>query len=495
MNVATIRNLIINGCGHLFNALSIFVITPFIIDYLGKDGYGLWSLMVVVIGYVALLDLGIRASVCRYIIRYSARSDYHGSRAVLRTGLAIYLVIGVAIVFFVQVVAEYFFEIFPVLQSGMVGSDVNIVLTLLSLGSLCALLTAVYNGLLQSKEAFWKIQLISAGGVVLRFGLNLLSIERDLLYIGLSLSICLTNFVNFVVTVLTAYKTARESFSLIPRYYKRYFVEIIVYASSCLVITVAIRIGNETDIVLIGMYLTAEDITMYSLGAMLTLYGWNLIAQIGTTLIPKLHKYGATMEVEKFQDVMNTYTLLYLIFGGLLYSGIILFGRDFFDLWLGEGHDQAYACAAILAASRIALLFASAIGPAMSATNHMGLTTSITLLDSLVNFLLTWACLAVFEMGVLAVAMATLISRVVVFVGLHFYTAFCWLKEPFLVFSKKNLFVVVPMASFCLIFAYGVEAVSIEGWLMFFGVTTVFATAVLGSALALSKHMSLWKSV
>ena len=53
----------------------MFLVSPFVINSLGKIEYGIWSLLVVVTGYMGMLDLGVRASTGRYVILYLGKGD------------------------------------------------------------------------------------------------------------------------------------------------------------------------------------------------------------------------------------------------------------------------------------------------------------------------------------------------------------------------------------------------------------------------------------
>lgn len=52
-----------------------FVLTPYIVHKLGAANYGVWSLMFSVIGYLGLIDIGIRGSVEPYINHCLALKD------------------------------------------------------------------------------------------------------------------------------------------------------------------------------------------------------------------------------------------------------------------------------------------------------------------------------------------------------------------------------------------------------------------------------------
>ena len=65
------RKLIINSLSgtilYLLNIVVAFVMSPIIIRTLGNNDYGLWELVMSVIGYMGILDLGIGQALVRFI--------------------------------------------------------------------------------------------------------------------------------------------------------------------------------------------------------------------------------------------------------------------------------------------------------------------------------------------------------------------------------------------------------------------------------------------
>jgi O-antigen/teichoic acid export membrane protein len=52
-----------------------FFLSPFILHRLGDDAFSLWVLVFSLTGYYGLLDLGIRASIIRYVAKFAATED------------------------------------------------------------------------------------------------------------------------------------------------------------------------------------------------------------------------------------------------------------------------------------------------------------------------------------------------------------------------------------------------------------------------------------
>src|SRR5436190_15988304 len=68
-------NMAWTSSGVLINLASGFLLTRYLIRKLGHDGYGLWTLLFVLVEYYYLFDLGFRAATVKYVAHYRALAD------------------------------------------------------------------------------------------------------------------------------------------------------------------------------------------------------------------------------------------------------------------------------------------------------------------------------------------------------------------------------------------------------------------------------------
>ena len=69
------RNVIYNFLAQAsLLTLSIFS-SPYVINKLGTESYGLLAIVSVFVGYFSLLDLGFGVSIVKYISEYTAKDD------------------------------------------------------------------------------------------------------------------------------------------------------------------------------------------------------------------------------------------------------------------------------------------------------------------------------------------------------------------------------------------------------------------------------------
>jgi hypothetical protein len=89
-----VRNLLANWLGYGASMVVLLFLSPLVVHTLGKVEYGIWSLLMVLTGYMGLLDLGIRASTGRYVILYLGRGDHQKVDETIRTGLGFFAAAG-----------------------------------------------------------------------------------------------------------------------------------------------------------------------------------------------------------------------------------------------------------------------------------------------------------------------------------------------------------------------------------------------------------------
>jgi len=94
------RALVLNGAsGSILLVVGIatsFVMAPFLVKQLGNASYGFWELVLGLVGYLGVLDVGVGPAVVRFV----AIADGSGDRAALsktvNAGLASFTLAGIA---------------------------------------------------------------------------------------------------------------------------------------------------------------------------------------------------------------------------------------------------------------------------------------------------------------------------------------------------------------------------------------------------------------
>ena len=93
--MAVIRiNIISNFLSRFWLALISLISIPYIVNHLGTNLYAVLSLSLVVVGYFALLDLGLGRGIVKFVAEYNARGEKEIIKKLIGTSIVIYGVIG-----------------------------------------------------------------------------------------------------------------------------------------------------------------------------------------------------------------------------------------------------------------------------------------------------------------------------------------------------------------------------------------------------------------
>lgn len=91
-----INNAIINLSGSLWPIVLGLITTPYIVNSLGVEPYGILVLVPVTLGYMVFLDLGLNVSLVKYVAQYRAVEDLEAIKVYVGTSLIIYTFVGAA---------------------------------------------------------------------------------------------------------------------------------------------------------------------------------------------------------------------------------------------------------------------------------------------------------------------------------------------------------------------------------------------------------------
>ncbi|MFW8591981.1 oligosaccharide flippase family protein [Glaciecola sp. 2405UD65-10] len=409
-------NLLINWSGQILGFAILFLLTPLIVNYLGVEMYGLWSLIITIISLLVLADMGIRSSICRFIIESKAQNDEMRGRRFIQMGLMLYVFIGLFLSILVFSITTNFESLFPKFEA---PENIANIMFLILAGVLLSLITSIYSSILTAFENFLALQTLNIISVVVRSAVMLLTISADYGIVGLAGSVFLGNALLFVMTIALVYKKYPIYTTFMPVYHKNLAKLLFVFSTSSLIVMLSTRISNEADLIIIASFLEPDNVTFYSVSVMLTVYTWTLLSQINLTMNPRVQTAVSQKRFADANELFYLQTGITVIIGGAVYMGMIFFGQQFLLYWVGDAFAGLASLILIIAASRIFMTFSSAVGMALAARGKLKLNMYMVSMEALLNISLSIISQLVFNAGLLGIAAATLCSRVVFLFTLH----------------------------------------------------------------------------
>ena len=288
------RNAAANGVARIVSIGTSFLLTPLILGAVGTEAFGLWILIGSIVAYASLLDLGIGGAVTKYVAEHRARGETTETRAVIGTGLRLYLAVG-------AVVALLGVAISPLIP-GLLGVPPDLVSTAtattaamsigLGIAIPCATATAVLRGL-QRYDLAASIAIV---GSVLSAGLTLLALALGwgivgIVVIGIPVPV-LTQLLAFAAVRRIAPDLTTGPRPTVPGTARRIFG----FSWPLFLLDVAGRLQAKSDEIVVGVVLSLGAVTPYALGRKLAAIPRLLAEQFAMVLLPRASELDATAE-------------------------------------------------------------------------------------------------------------------------------------------------------------------------------------------------------
>ncbi len=109
-----LRNLLSGWITIAVRAVIAIVMVPFLLIHLGKEGYGLACLLMVLVGFASVADLGLRSALGRELSEKVANGDKQGFRELSTTALLVYLALATGIAVIGWILAPWLVALFKV---------------------------------------------------------------------------------------------------------------------------------------------------------------------------------------------------------------------------------------------------------------------------------------------------------------------------------------------------------------------------------------------
>lgn len=415
-----IRRLLVNSGSNILVMLVklavTFVMTPIFITNLGKYDYGLWEMIVGVIGYMGMLDLGIRPAISRYAAKYSAEKDQHSLMTVYSSTFFFMVAVGFCLLVFFVLWGIWF----PHALAPEGDSAQRYSLLLLILG---ARLLFIFPGFVAESylEGFQKYYLknnITIFNTVVSAVIIYLFINpgNALLLVAAvsSIGLLLKYILFFVLLARPVYGALRVQL--------KYFSwsrlkEIVRFGLKSFVQGVATRVETSSDIMIIGFVLGPAVVPFYSVPANLVQYlrtiGWT----ITHAFLPLFSDMSVTATRDSIVDVYLRASKYVIAIMLPMAVGILLIGGPFLSIWIGaefgERGEQVIAFIVVFVALPFINPFYSRY---LTAIDKHGIFARLTPIAALINIGLS--LLLVKPFGIKGVAAASVVS-VVIFVPIY----------------------------------------------------------------------------
>lgn len=328
------RKSIYTGLTKLFNiGLSFvvqFVITPFILGSLGKELFGVYTIINKMQGYISVVDLRPTAILRYKLASIQTKNDIRSSKEYIGSSLiisAILLPFMVFIGWLLSIGFEHYFKIDN--QYISVGKTAIIVLSIfIGIKGFLGFPEAIVRGNNAEYRLFFTepIRLIVYSLFVYLFIINGYGL------LGVISAIIIAGFLDFVLKLILQRKLFPKYKPVVPSNNK--VKEFLGKGSWYLLSSLSSQVINTSDIMIIGLTIGAKSVTIYALSKAMLFRVSESFSNVLGGITSSIGHLISDDNAKKLIEVRRKLLRYNIIFGCLIVAFFICFNESFVGLWV-----------------------------------------------------------------------------------------------------------------------------------------------------------------
>ncbi len=348
-----LRRIVINmasGTGARIFALFVsFLTTPILINHLGLETFGLWTIINTLPAYAGLLDFGIGPGLVRHFTEYSESGDKVSVRHIMTLSISFYLALGLVLMPLVYWLAPDIVRLFTISEYLRQSAETSLLIVFSYFVVSC--LVGVFSSRLVSMH---RMDISSAIGLVSQIIYAVMVIIIIPRSPTIMTAVWLTGVQLLVFGVLTyaaVWQIDRQMYSnpfAIPRLLTR---KLLVFGGWMQLNSVASLVSLEADKIIIGGFVGMAAVTPYQIGNRLASLNRMIPLQLLSVLMPMatIIQVGRSREgPAEFYTQMSRYLMLLT----MLITGFTATVADrLIVIWIGRPYPTANLIVVALAVS------------------------------------------------------------------------------------------------------------------------------------------------
>ena len=329
----------------VINILAGLIYVPWMIKRIGQSQYGLYTLANSVIT-LFLMDFGLGAAVARYISKYNAEGDAEKVNNFLGVVYKLYIIID-AVIFTALTVLFFLLDVIYVDLTPQEMQQFKVVYIIAATFSVFNFPFIPQNGILTAYEKFIPLKLAD---IIYRVLLVSFTIFALLLGYGLYALVIVHAIVGLLVILYKFIALKKMVPAKVNWKYseKSLYKEIFSFSIWVTIDSLAQRLVFNITPTILGITSGTAAIAIFGVVSTIEAYSYMITTAINGMFMPKISREYASsgenssMQSEELNSLFCNVGRFQYALNGLIIVGFAVVGRQFVNLWVGAGYDDAY---------------------------------------------------------------------------------------------------------------------------------------------------------
>jgi len=380
----------------IVNVIIAFPISIILGRYLGVGELGLYRMVTTIYGVCILFaTMGIPASVIKYVAEFQKNNDQ--VTRIISSSIYISILLGIISFLIIFLSSNIIGNFFNMTELPLLIRTISIVFPF---SVTCSTMLAILNGFRDMKI----YSLISVSQNILMLLITIIFILLGYGVVGVVNGIIISNICIFIYLLwkFRNYFTKISSFQIInnSKILLNFGIKTVIGNS-------VILINYYADTLMIGYFLTAEAVGVYSVAVILSQFLWLIPDSIQKITYPIISEYHGKKRNEEINQIVTKtmrYTTCILITIGII---ALIYSKYAIELIYGDSFGESIKPFRILLIGTIIFGVVKSISSVFAAIGRTDLFAKIPIISAIINVLLNFLLIPIYGITGAAIATAT----------------------------------------------------------------------------------------
>ena len=410
----TVINIVSSYARFLIGMIAVFFLTPFILQRIGAEEFGLWTLCLAITGLLGVLDLGFSTAAVKYVAECAGNGKHEARNEALSTLLLVYTLLGVVVLILVLAAIPAGIHWFGLETAD--AESFRTIVTITGVAQGIALPLSIFRSALVGQGRYDVVNSFDVGIIMLNIVLVVTLLTSGLGLPGLAMANASIVLAGPLVLVPVAFKKIPGLALSFKRVRLARLREAAPLAVWFMLANIALIITLRSDALLIKLYLPLSAVAAFAIAAKISESSYLLNKQFSNALMPLISSSRGAGDMATVHAVLQDGTR-YLATVAAPVLGLLFFHAErVIHLWVGpEMHDAILPLRILLVAVFFSTLQFNAANVLGMTGGHRGVAWTM-IGSATLNIILSVILIPM--LGLAGAALATLVSALTLEFGI-----------------------------------------------------------------------------
>jgi len=316
--------------------VSSYFLTPFYVQSLGTEGYGVWLLITSTTGLLGLLLLGAPMASIRFISRHLAEGDQAGVNRIVGSCTGFYVMMGGA----TTVLGAGLFAAFSHYEiPAAVRADAYLAYAVVIVQIALGFVAQVPLAIMSAHQDFVLRNRVLKSGLLLRTALVFWWLTQHDSLTLLALALLVGQCFEMASAWLLVHRRYPGTRISLRDFDWGALRGVFSFSIFVMLVNIGGQLSFHTDSIVIGGVLGVGQIAYYSIGNSLAQYLMQLVLGISMVVMPLATRLHTQRREEELLAVLLKWTKITFLLIAMATTYLLVFGPSFLGWWIGPGFE------------------------------------------------------------------------------------------------------------------------------------------------------------